>query len=258
MYSAIRVIPILLVSDDELVKTVKFNNRKYIGDPINTVKIFNEKEVDELVIFDIDASRNGEINYSLIEDMVSEAFMPISYGGAVGCVEDITKLIRLGIEKVILNTSAYDDKSFIREAVSIFGSQAIVGCIDVKRNILGSYNLYTNNGTEKKSIKLENHISSLIEAGVGEIIIHDISRDGTMQGYDFDLINHIIKLVNVPVVICGGAGNLDDLLKAKNETCISGVGASSMFIYYGKRKAVLVSYLNRKDLKEFERNINVT
>lgn len=253
MYNAVRVMPVLLLSEDGLVKTIKFKDRKYIGDPINTIRIFNEKQVDELVILDIDATKTERINFDLISDMVSEAFMPVAYGGGVKNLEEIKKLIRIGIEKIIINSAFYNDFSFVKKAVEYFGSQAIVGCIDVKKGIWGSYLLYSKNGTKKLQIKLEEHIEKLLKLGIGEIIINDIGRDGTMKGYDVELVKYVTNLVSIPVTICGGAGSLDDLLQVKNSTNISGLAVGSLFIYHGKHNAVLMNYLNPSDLRKFER-----
>ena len=254
MYNAIRIIPVLLLSEDGLVKTIKFKNPRYIGDPINTVRIFNEKEVDELVILDIGASARNFIDYELIKSMVSEAFMPISYGGGVKNLEQIKLLIRQGIEKIIVNSAAFGNGQFIKQAVEIFGKQAIVGCIDVKKGLLGGYSIYTKNATEKLDVKLEDHICKLVNLGVGEIIINDISRDGLMQGYDIALIKQVTNIVDIPVTICGGAGKFEHLLEAKDKTHISGLAAGSMFIYQGKHNAVLINYLNHNQLREFVRN----
>jgi cyclase len=244
-----RVIPTLLLSKNRLVKTRKFTNEIYIGDPVNAVKIFNDKEVDEISIFDINASRlECEPNYELIAEMAGEAFMPVSYGGGIRSIEQIRKIIRLGVEKVVINTMATQSTKVIKSAVDIFGSQALVGGIDVRQKFMRGYTVVSKSGTFDTKLKLNQHIESLIEAGVGEIFINNIDRDGLMIGYDMHLVKMLSK-VSVPVVVCGGAGTLEHLREAIHEGGASAVAAGSMFVLQGKHRAVLISYPNENDLK---------
>ncbi len=237
-----RIIPSLLLSNGRLVKTKKFKNEIYVGDPINTVKIFNDKEVDEISIFDINASRlKCEPNYELIAEMAGEAFMPISYGGGIRSIEQIRKLIRSGVEKVVINTLATESTNVIKSAVEIFGSQAIVGGIDVRQTLLRGYTVVSKCGTLDTKLNLNQHIYSLINAGVGEIFINNIDRDGLMIGYDMDLVK-LVTGVSVPVVVCGGAGTLEHLREAILEGGASAAAAGSMFVFQGKHRAVLISY----------------
>lgn len=238
-----RVIPCLLIRRNCLVKTKKFRDPFYIGDPVNAVKIFSDKEADEIVVLDIDASKNGsEINYQLIEEMAGEAFMPMAYGGGVRTLSQIRQLIRLGIEKVVINTAAAESINVIREAADVFGSQAICGAVDIKKNLFGGYKLCVKSASVDVKRSLDDHIDDLVAAGAGEMFINNIDRDGTMAGYDLKPILGITSKVNVPVVICGGAGSVEDLSQAIREGNVSGVAAGSMFVFYGKHRAVLINY----------------
>ncbi len=242
MYRA-RVIPCLLIKGNGLVKTKKFKDPVYVGDPVNAMRIFSEKEVDEIVVLDIDASREGrEPNYELIAEMAGEAFMPMAYGGGIQCLDQVQRLIRLGIEKVVINTAAFSSMEFIRAAADIFGSQAIVGSVDVKRNLLGGYRIVAKSATLDTKAPLEDHVQRLISAGVGEILLNSVDRDGMMNGYDLDLIRSITSKVNVPVVACGGAGSVEHLSQAVHEAGASAVAAGSMFVFFGKHRAVLINY----------------
>jgi cyclase len=238
-----RVIPCLLIRGNGLVKTRKFKDPVYIGDPINAIRIFSEKEADEIVLMDIDASRLGkEPNYELISEMAGEAFMPVAYGGGIRTVEQIRRLIRSGIEKVVINTAATESLDVIKSAADIFGNQAIVGAIDVRKQMFGGYCIVTKSGTVATKLKLDEHIEKLVNAGVGEIFINSIDRDGMMNGYDIDLIKSIARNTNVPVVACGGAGTIEHLSQGIREGGASAVAAGSMFVFHGKHKAVLINY----------------
>ena len=250
MYRA-RVIPCLLVRGNGLVKTRKFKNPVYIGDPVNAIRIFSEKEVDEIIVLDIDASREGrEPNYELIAEMAGEAFMPMAYGGGIRTLEQIRRLIRSGIEKVVINTAATESTDVIRAAAEIFGNQAIVGAIDVRKPLLGSYRIVTKSGTVDAKINLEDHINNLVSSGVGEIFINSIDRDGMMNGYDIDLIRNVTRNTNVPVVVCGGAGTVEHLSQGVHEGGASAVAAGSMFVFHGKHRAVLINYLTESELRK--------
>lgn len=242
MYRA-RVIPCLLLRGNGLVKTRKFKDAVYIGDPVNAMRIFSEKEVDEIVVLDIDASREGrDPNYELIAEMAGEAFMPMAYGGGIRTVEQVRRLIRSGVEKVVINTAATESTAIIREAADLFGSQAIVGAIDVKKRLFGGYHVLTKSATVEARVDLQKHVQDLVSAGVGELFINSVDRDGMMEGYDLPLIRDIARQVNVPVVACGGAGTVEHLLQAVQNAGASGVAAGSMFVFYGKYKAILINY----------------
>ncbi len=246
-----RVIPVLLLHNKGLVKTVKFKLPKYIGDPINAIKIFNEKEVDELIFLDIDASKEKRgPDYKIIEDFATECFMPVCYGGGITTIEQIRKLFTLGIEKVSLNSSVLINEVLIKEAVSIFGSQSIVVTVDIKKSLFGKYQVY--NHSLKKIIKkpyLE-YIKNIAELGAGEILINNIDLDGTQKGYDINLMKSVVDIVNVPVIACGGVGSLDDFKQVKNEANVAAVAAGSFFVFQGKHNAVLITYPKYEELEK--------
>lgn len=244
-----RVIPVLLFRNNGLVKTFKFKTDKYVGDPVNAIKILNEKEIDELFFLDIDGSKlNSEPNYKVIEDIASECFMPLCYGGAIRNVEQAKTILSLGVEKISLNSVLYEDINILKELSSIFGSQSIVGSIDVKKNILGKYVLYSHGGKKKEGKDLLSHLKELEDAGAGEILINSIDRDGQQIGYDDELIKLASSYVNIPLVACGGAGHVDHLKTPINNGA-SAVAAGSLFVFMGKHKAVLINYPSRIELK---------
>lgn len=246
-----RIIPVLLLQDGGLVKTVKFKSPKYVGDPINAVRIFNEKEVDELIILDINASKEGnEPNYEHIQEIVSEAFMPVGYGGGISSLKQIDKLFKIGVEKIILNTTAFTNPSLITEASSIYGSQSIVVSIDVKKNIWGEYNIYSHSGLKKQKTELLKSLKDFQEKGAGEIFLNSIDMDGTMCGYDILLIEKAVKALNIPLVAIGGAGNIKHLTEAI-QAGASAVGAGSIFVFQGVHRAVLISYITSEDIKGY-------
>lgn len=244
-----RVIPCLLLRGHGLVKTKKFKDPVYVGDPVNAVRIFSEKEVDELVILDIDASREGrEPNYELIAEISGECFMPVAYGGGIRTLAQARKLIRCGIEKVVINSASVESTAFIREIADVFGSQAVVGAIDAKKTLLGGHRVFVKSGTIDAKVKPEDHASILERAGAGEIFLNSIDCDGQMQGFDLPLIQKVARRVNVPLVACGGAGNVEHLREAIIEGGASAVAAGSMFVFHGKRQAVLINYLSNTSL----------
>lgn len=244
-----RVIPVLLLRGKGLVKTVKFKEPKYIGDPINSVRIFNEKEVDELVFLDITATPEGRgPDFELLADIAGEAFMPMAYGGGITTLEQVQRIFALGFEKVVIDTAAYVAPQLIRDAVAIYGSQSIVGCLDVRRTLLGRYELSSHAGKIKQSIGLKEHAQALERLGVGEFIVNAVDRDGTQSGYDIKLIREVSSAVNVPVVACGGASGIDDFVAAVHEGGASAVAAGSLFVFVGPHRAVLINYPNRAEL----------
>ena len=244
----IRVIPVLTLQNEKLVKTIRFKNPTYIGDPINAVKIFNEKEVDEIVILDITASKEKrEPNYVKIEEIASEAFMPFAYGGGITNIYQIEKLFKLGIEKVVLNSILETNMSLVKEAAKIFGSQSVVASVDIKKNIFGKEQAYKISGTTKINLPLIEYIQQLENAGVGELFINSIDRDGTYQGYDLALIKQIYSLVNLPIVACGGAASVDSFLPAIQNGA-SAIAAGSMFVYTGSTRGILINYPKQEEL----------
>lgn len=239
----VRVIPCLLLRGHGLVKTRKFKDPVYLGDPVNVVRIFNEKEVDELVILDIDASREGrEPNYEVIAEIAGECFMPIAYGGGVRTIDQARRLIRCGVEKVVVNSANAESYNVIREAAQVFGSQAVVGAIDVKRALLGGYRVVVKSASVEMKIPLDEHVQALVAAGAGELLLNSVDRDGTMEGYDLSLIRRVSQQVGVPVIACGGAGTVDHLAAAVHEGGASAVAAGSMFVFHGRLRAVLINY----------------
>lgn len=239
-----RVIPSLLLSGGGLVKTRRFKASVYVGDPINAVKIFNEKEVDELFLFDIDASKQRRRpDFGLIESIVSEAFMPIGYGGGVRTVDDVRTLLRLGVEKVALNTAALDDLRFVRELSNSFGAQCVVGVVDVKRDWRGRARVWSHAGRTPRLSDVRAWMKALVESGAGELLVQSVDRDGTLAGIDVGLFESLKACVEVPIVAAGGARGLDDI-RAAFEQGLTGVAAGARFVFVGPHRAVLISYLS--------------
>ena len=246
-----RVIPVLLLRGKGLVKTTKFKDPKYIGDPINSVRIFNEKEVDELVFLDISATPQGRgPDFDLLADIAGEAFMPMAYGGGIRTLEQVQKVFALGFEKVIIHAAAYETAQLVRDAVAIYGSQSIVGCLDVRRTLLGRYELYTHSGQKRAAGSVRDRALELEGLGVGEIIVNAIDRDGTQSGYDIKLVREVASAVRIPVVACGGAGGIDDFVQAVQEAGASAVAAGSLFVFVGPHRAVLINYPDRTELAQ--------
>ena len=244
-----RVIPVLLLQNGGLVKTFKFKQPKYVGDPINAVKIFNEKEVDELLLLDISCSiSQSEPDYNLILEIVSEAFMPIGYGGGIKTVDQAKRIFDLGIEKIILNTSLQTNPDLVSQISSIYGSSSVVANIDYKKNIFGKHKVYFKSGTVKSDYNPLEWAIKLQDAGAGELILNNIDREGTYTGYDVTMLSNISKKISVPVVVSGGASSMDDFKKAVDFGA-SGMAAGSMFIYKRPHNAVLISYPSPADLK---------
>jgi len=238
----VRVIPILLLHNRGLVKTVNFKTSTYIGDPINAVRIFNEKEVDELVLCDISASKkNIEPDYLLIKRIVSECFMPVAYGGGINELDQIKRIIDLGVEKIVINTAATNYK-LLEKAAAIYGAQSIVVCIDVKKNLFSGYKAYGVSGTNCISNNPVELARTVVNSGAGEIIIQSIDKEGSMKGYDLKITKLISEFVNVPVVASGGAGSLMDIREVLLGGGASSAAAGSLFVFMGKHKAVLINY----------------
>ena len=248
-----RVIPVLLVSDGYLVKPVKFRGDKYIGDPINAVRIFNEKQVDELVICDIDASVNGTgVNYTLIEEIASEAFMPVGYGGGVVSVDEARRVTGIGIEKVIMNTAAFDRPDAVREISAALGASSTVVSIDAKRRLTGGWDTYVARGSRKTGLTPAEAAARAQSLGAGEVLVSSIDRESTFEGYDLKLVSSVAQAVTVPVIALGGAGSFADFAPALDAGA-SAVAAGSMFVLNGKHRAVLISYPSPADVRSLAR-----
>lgn len=238
-----RVIPCLLLKEQGLIKTKTFKSPVYIGDPINAVKIFNDKEVDELVILDIYATAEGRRpQFSLIREIASECFMPLGYGGGIRTLEDINQLFAIGVEKVLINSCAVADPQLVAKASSVYGNQGIVVSIDVGTNMFGQHSVYTVNGTKNSGKDPVQHALAMEKAGAGEILLNSINRDGTMLGYDTDLIAKVSRAISIPVIACGGAGKIEDFADAIRNGGAAAVAAGSMFVFHGKHRAVLITY----------------
>jgi cyclase len=241
--------PCLLLRGTALVKTVRFRNPSYIGDPINTVRIFNEKEVDELVVLDITAAaENRPPDFSLIEEIATECFMPFTYGGGIRNLDDLVRIQSLGVEKVIINSYAAENPNFISEAAAQVGSQAVVVSIDARKKVLGGYEVYSHGGTNRAKADPVTFARLMEDRGAGEILLTSIDRDGTMSGYDLELISRVTNAVGVPVIACGGAGSLSDFDQAVNQAGASAVAAGSMVVYQGENRAVLINFPSESEL----------
>jgi cyclase len=243
-----RIIPFLLAADGGLVKTIRFGERRYIGDAINAVRIFNEKEVDELVLLDIDAARDATApQYQFIEEVLSEAFMPVGYGGGVRSMEQIEQLFKIGVEKVVLNSVLAESPQLLSEASRAFGSQSIVASLDVKRDILGRHKGYVRGGTVRHKADPLDLLKQWEQFGAGEVVVNSIDRDGTRKGLDLEFLAKASSAVQVPVVAVGGAGHVGHLVEAFGAGA-SAVGAGSMFVFHGVHQAVLISYVEPSEV----------
>lgn len=246
-----RAIPVLLLSRDGLVKTIRFRDRVYLGDPINIVRIFNEKEVDELVLLDIDATKSGASpDVARITDIVSEAFMPVCYGGGVRTIEQMRALYMAGIEKVSLNSIAAESPEFVEEAAREFGSSSVVVSMDVRRRMLGGNRVAIRGASVMTKWTPGDYARRMSDAGAGEIMLNSVERDGTQSGYDIELIQDVSARVSIPVIACGGARTVDDL-GAAVAAGASAAGAGSMFVFNGPHRAVLISYPSPDQLRRF-------
>jgi cyclase len=244
-----RVIPCLLLQNGGLVKTQKFANPKYVGDPINAIRIFNDKEVDELVVLDISASKEKrEPNYELIEQLASECFMPLCYGGGIRTIEQARTLFGLGLEKIAVQSAALEDLKLLTKISEQFGSQSVVVSVDVKKNWLGKHSLFMSASGKITSRSWQDYLMEAVEAGAGEIMLNAVDRDGLMQGMDIELIKVASANVPVPLIAIGGAGCLADI-KAAVEAGASAVAAGAFFVYQGPHRAVLITYPNYQELE---------
>lgn len=248
-----RVIPCLLLRNGGLVKTVKFGGHKYVGDPINAIRIFNDKEVDELMVLDITASKEKrEPDYALIEQFAGECFMPLTYGGGIRNMEQAQRLFNSGIEKICLQTAALKDLSLVKSLSEKWGSSSILVSVDVKRNWLDQPKLYAAAVGETLDTKWTDFMLDAVNAGAGEIVLNAVDKDGTMKGMDTALINEASSMLPVPLVAIGGAGSLADI-KAAVEAGASAVSAGAFFVFQGPHRAVLITYPKYKDLEQLFR-----
>lgn len=245
-----RVMPCLLLEDGGLVKTINFKNPTYIGDPINSVRIYNELEVDELIFLDIKASKNKtKPLFGKIEEIASECFMPVTYGGGIRELDDVKRLFDLGVEKIALNTFAYENSDFIGKVANIYGSQSLVIAIDVKKTFFSSNKVYIYDGTKKTKYTPVEYAKKAQDCGAGEILLNSIDRDGMMSGFDLDLIKEISNSVSIPMIAMGGAGELNDIVLAKKAGA-SAIALGSMAVYQNKNRGILINFPTQKELRE--------
>lgn len=236
-----RFIPVLQIHQRQLVKTLKFAPKRYLGDPLNAVRIFNLKGVSELVITDIGATQTQRIDFDFLEKLSAQAFVPLTYGGGISSIEDVHKLYQIGFDRVLLGTAAITNPELIREIAAIYGAQSIIASMDVKKGMFG-YKLTYHGGRKKlRGLSMAEMIQNFVALGVGEILLHDVDRDGTYQGLDFQLIREASALSPLPFIACGGTKSLEDA----QQGCAAGasaVAAGSLFSFYGKHRAVLINY----------------
>ena len=244
-----RVMPVLLLMENDCVKGEKFKNHEYVGDPLNIVKIFNDKEVDEIIILDINARSRRVINWTLIEKIANECRMPFSYGGNINNIEDIRKLNRLGVEKIILTQSNLKDISFIKNAVKTFGSSTISFLLNIEKNIFNKYVIKNKSFSFFNTESILKHTLHEISClNVGEIIIQLVDNEGTRSGFDFAILDEIKINANIPIVLTGGINSYEECLRLSNNSRISGAGIGAHFIFYGNNKAVLIDYFNKEQI----------
>lgn len=244
-----RIIPYLLIHNKGLVKTTGFREPKYVGDPINAVKIFNEKEADELVVLDIDATVEGRgPDFVMIRNLAVECRMPFCYGGGITTVAEAKKIIGLGAEKIAISSAAINNPALLKEIAMTVGTQSVVVVLDVqKKGLFGEIELFTHNGKKRTGIKLKDFLNTLNEIGIGELVINSIEDDGKMTGYNFKLFDIAREAVDVPMTILGGAGNLDDIQNVIKRYKTIGAAAGSLFVFKGKYKAVLINYPSKQE-----------
>ena len=249
-----RVIPCLLVHNKGLVKTINFKSPRYVGDPLNAVKIFNEKEVDELIVLDIDATMDQrDPDYKMIENLANESRMPLCYGGGIKTAEQAQKIIKLGVEKVALSSQVILDLHTITQISNVIGRQSLVVVLDVKKSMFGKYEIFTHRGKKKSKKDLFDLIRELEQIGIGELVLNAIDNDGVMKGYDLALVKRVRECCSVPITILGGAGSADDILGLIQEYKVIGAAAGSLFVFKGVYKAVLISYLSKLVLEKIRK-----
>ena len=246
-----RIIPSLLMKNSGLVKGKNFKDHCYVGDPINAVKIFNQKEVDELVFLDISARINEMINYELISDIAAEAFMPLAYGGGVSDLKKAEKILFLGFEKIIINSEFYYNPNLIKNCANAFGSSSVVVSIDIKEAKNGNYQVMIENGSKEISMNLFDYIKKAEDFGAGELFICCIDKEGTRKGFDINIFKKITEIVSIPIIASGGASSLLDFQNIFTQTNISAASAGELFIFFGKHRAVLINYPEYEEIENF-------
>ena len=253
-----RIIPCLLIHKKGLVKTVNFKNSKYVGDPINAVKIFNEKEVDELIVLDIDATVEGRApNYKVIEKLASECRMPFCYGGGISSVEQAKEIVNLGVEKIALSSSIIDNLDLVEKIGNVIGNQSVVAVLDYKKKgFFGKLELFTNNGTRPTGLELFDFVKKLENRNIGEIVLNSIDKDGTMSGYDLTTVEKVRSIFRGPLTVVGGAGNFKHIDELVSKFPIIGAAAGSLFVFKGKYKAVLINYPTYEERYSIYKNSN--
>lgn len=246
-----RLIPTLLLKGNGLYKTVRFKNETYVGDPINAVRIFNDKAVDELILLDIDAHKRGTgPNFALIADIASEAFVPLCYGGGVTRLDEFERLFKLGIEKVAVNSAAVGTMELVSQASRVFGAQSVVVGIDVRKSFFGRYDRFVKSATTATKESAVDAARRAEQAGAGELLLYSVDRDGTMQGYDIPLVKEVSSTVRIPVVACGGASSVEDMAAVIHEGHAASAAAGSLFVFQGKHRAVLITYPDEQTIAQ--------
>ncbi len=244
-----RIIPVLLLTESGVVKTMRFKEPRYVGDPLNALRVFNDKEVDEIVILDIDACKHGRgPDFQRVAELAGECFMPLGYGGGITTLDQIRTLFRCGVEKVVLNTALHSHPELVSKAADAAGCQSIVACIDVKRNWLGKPRVFVRGGTVDTGVDPVEWALRAVSRGAGEVIINSIDRDGTQTGYDIELVRAVSRALTVPVVAMGGAGSLEHMAEAIRSGA-DAAAAGSMFVFHGKHRAVLITYPSPAQIK---------
>ena len=243
----VRIIPCLLLKDTGLVKTISFNKFNYVGDPINTCRIFNELEVDELAFLDISASvESKEPNYKILQEISAECFMPVSYGGGIRNLQQVEKILSIGFEKVIINTTALENRKIITEIADNFGSQSLIISVDYRKNLFGKYQVFGNSGNKNYKMHPVEWASEVMNLGAGEILLTSIDREGTWKGFDVELTKLVTDKVKLPVIANGGAGSIDDIADVVNNGGASAVALGSMVVYQAKDMGVLINFPDRE------------
>ncbi|HLW23997.1 MAG TPA: AglZ/HisF2 family acetamidino modification protein [Steroidobacteraceae bacterium] len=249
-----RLIPCLQVADGSLCKTRRFKNPIYLGDPINAVRIFNDLDCDELIVVDIRATIEGrEPDYGLIEEFASEAFMPLAYGGGIDSIEQIRRILSIGIEKVVIGSAALEGP-LISEAAAVFGSQSIVVAIDARKTLFGRREVYVRSGTQGTGLDPCAYAADLEQRGAGELFVQSIDLESTRAGYDLDLMTRVSRAVRIPVIACGGAGTLEDIRRLMHSTGVAAAAAGTMFVLHGKHNAPLISYPRSAEIVSLARS----
>lgn len=243
-----RIIPILQLKEDELVKSRNFKNHKYVGDPINAVRIFNEIQVDEIILLDIFKSKKKEnLNYDIIKDIADECRMPFTYGGGINNLSQVEKLFSIGVEKISINSSVLEDSNLIKILSDNFGSQSIVVSLDIKEDIFGKKRLYNSSNNKYLNLNILDQITKYVELGAGEILINNVTREGSLSGFDFSILDLCTKNINVPIIVNGGIKSYKEINTILKNDNVDAVGVGALFIYYGPHNAVLISYIPEND-----------